>query len=96
MYFIEEIFNRTNIQDIRCLLLDGIDNFHQNGTYEDRLKEAEKPVKELLDKIASPNEQSNAMDIIFHYATLTQEVYMEIGLQCGARLITQLLFQGAF
>lgn len=84
MYLIEEIFDRANIQDIRCLLLDGIDNPGYNGTYEERLKEAEQPVKELLDRIAPPHKQDSAMDIIFRYATLTQEVYMEIGLKCGA------------
>ncbi len=91
MEFTKEIFDRTNLQGLRSLLLDGADNFYENKTYRERLKNAEKPVKELLDKMVPPNERENAMDIIYDYAALTQYVYMEIGMQCGARLIAQLL-----
>lgn len=38
MEFTKEIFDRTNLQGLRSLLLDGADNFYENKTYRERLK----------------------------------------------------------
>ena len=60
--------------------------------YRLRLDEAWGPVAEMIrSKIPCEEESQKLIDEISYYAAMTQDVYMEIGLQCGAALTMQLL-----
>ena len=89
---IDDIFKRLDIRQIREFLLNGMECTEiSSKDCEQRLDKALKPVIEMLDKITDENEQEKAAEDIFDYGATIQEVYMEIGIQCGASLMAQLL-----
>ena len=90
MSYITEIFDRLDLQQIREFLLHGVECYDVSGdSYKQRLEAAEKPVIEMIEEKFEENDEI-AGDI-HHYATVNQNVYMEIGLRCGAVLAAQLL-----
>ena len=92
MSYIDEIFKRLDIKHIREFLLNGMECFEiSSKDYKQRVDDAQKPVIEMIDKITDKNEQEKIADEIFDYGAVVQEVYMEIGMQCGAALMVQLL-----
>lgn len=92
MNYISNIFKRAHIQQIREFLLSGAECVRINEkTYIERLEEAQKKAfDKLLDIIPDEEEYEEILSNIIGYIGETEDVYMEIGLQCGAMLAQQL------
>ena len=91
MNYIDEIFTRADIQQIRGFLLggtegDGIDP----RPYQERIESAHDAFTARLQR-DYPDEKDfeEITESIYNYATAIEEVYMEIGLQVGAILAAQ-------
>ena len=55
--------------------------------YRDRIEEARKPAIDFtLRRFPDKKECEEITALIYDYATACQDVYMEIGLQCGFQL----------
>ena len=93
MDYTKTIFERLNLQHIREFLLNGAECVNvSDQTYEQRLEGSWKPVLKMLNKrFRNTAEKEKAISQIHNYASTNQNVYMEIGMQCGIMLITQLL-----
>jgi len=92
MSYITEIFERLDIQHIREFLLHGIDETEiDTRSYMERLKTPEKIMTSMLhSKFSDGKEYEEITDKVYDYATAYEEVYMEIGLQCGFVLAMQI------
>lgn len=93
MSYISDIFERTNIQQVREFLLYGVECCNvTEKNYEQRLMEAEKNVEEIIRmKFRHDKEYEQAMAPIFDYAGELQDVYMEVRMQCGFMLAVNML-----
>ena len=93
MNCMNKVFERLDIQCIREFLLYGCDPHEiEAGSYMERLEISEKAMSTMLDgKFSDKNEREKVADVIYDYANALERVHMEIGLQCGAILVTQLL-----
>ena len=91
MGYTDEIFRRANIQHIREFLLNGVEAIEVNNkSYEQRIKDARNNVYSFIkDRYPDENDFEEITNAIFEYVNATQEVYMEIGLKCGAVLAMQ-------
>ena len=90
-----EIFKRMNLQDIRHFFIYGADEYvPDTRSYVERIKTGSDPIYERLESVypkgteldAANNDLSAALDAY-------EEVYMELGMKAGARLVCQLLFE---
>jgi len=90
-----EIFKRMNLQDIRNFLIYGADEYvPDTRSYAARIKAGSNSIYKRLESIypkgteldAANNDLSAALDAY-------EEVYMELGMKAGARLVWQLLFE---
>ena len=92
MSYITEIFERLDIQHIREFLLHGVDETEiDTRSYMERLKTPEKTMTSMLhSKFPDGKEYEEVTDKVYDYATAYEEVYMEIGLQCGFVLAMQI------
>ena len=92
MSYITDAFERLNLQHIREFLLYGVECVDvQDGTYEQRLDAATRPVSEAMKKaFPDEDEYDNVMTIISNNLAVYEEVYFEVGLRCGAKLNTLL------
>ncbi len=92
--YIQQIFDRTDLQVLRGLLIDGIgdqDAIDQRS-YQQRLDESSAPMQQYLSSTCPDEEKRDAaFGDISQALTAHQDVYFEIGLKCGARLLYQLL-----
>ena len=91
MNYLDEIFIRADIQQIREFLLHGVDENHLDPRpYKERIESAHKVFTARLHR-DYPNEKDfeEITEPIYNYATAIEEVYMEIGLQVGAILAAQ-------
>ena len=93
MDYKESIFERIDLQQIRAFLLYGAEN---NGvekrTYREKLKTESSPIyKRLKDIYEDKNELDKAVADLSQALTAYEEVYTEIGMKFGARIVLQLL-----
>lgn len=91
MNYIDEIFTRADIQQIREFLLHGVEeNNLDPRPYKERIASAHKAFSARLHR-DYPDEKDfeEVTEPIYGYATAIEEVYMEIGLQVGAILAAQ-------
>ncbi len=92
--YIKDIFARLDLQQIREFLLYGAGNYDmQDKTYAERLKEASGPVFSNIESLFAddkPKREKAASDVS-HALSTYNDVYMEIGMKAGARLVYQLL-----
>lgn len=93
MSYISEIFDRLDIQHIREFLLHGVECVElTDKPYKQRIDDARKPAIDFIyKKFPNQDECEKITDEVYNYASETQDVYMEIGMQCGATLALQLL-----
>lgn len=93
MDYITEIFNRANIQDIREFLLHGVEEVqYSTKSYKERIDESRKHVNGMIyRKFPDMEENEKIMDSVLDYGSEIQDVYMEVGLQCGFMLAMQIL-----
>ncbi len=94
--YIEQTFNRADLQVIRGLLLNdvGDENDLDRRPYKQRIDEDSAPMRRYLERTYPDGEKRDAVFAdISRALTAYQEVYFEIGLKCGAHLLHQLLFE---
>lgn len=93
----EEILKRTDVQQLRSFLLDGVDlkNWRtekDDRSYEQRIQSAEAPAWELMERtFPDGKELDDATDILNNALMENKHVYMEIGIRIGASLLFNLL-----
>ena len=92
MDYITQIFQRSDLQHIREFLLHGVDCKETNDqNYRQRLESSANPVFDMIEEKFPEQELDRVAELIHHHASITQDVYFEIGMQCGAILMEQLL-----
>lgn len=93
MSYITEIFERLDIQYIREFLLHGCGEIDVDyKSYVERLETPDKTMRSMLHcKFLEEKEYEEVINKIYDYATACEEVYMEIGLQCGFILAMQIV-----
>ena len=88
---ITEIFERANIQELREFLRHGAENqtISPKG-HKERIDKVYDSLERIIGR-AYPNTKvcEQAMDEVMAYTTELEDVYMEIGLQCGLSLATE-------
>ena len=90
MNYINEIFKRADIQQIRSFLMNGDECRIERGTYEERIEKAERTVYERMRKEFPENKDyEDVMGLVYCYASAVEDVYMEIGLLIGSVLSSQ-------
>lgn len=93
MSSISEIFNRTNLQQLREFLHHGVDCVElDRRSYEERIESARCELLEVLEqKFPDMEEREQIANALYRYAGVCEDVYMEIGICSGAQLTVQLL-----
>ena len=88
MSYIDNIFARTNIQQFREFLMHGVECAEISPQdYKQRIAEAWEPVTAVIrPHFSDQDEYEKITNEICAYASVTQDVYMEIGTQCGVIL----------
>jgi len=91
MSYISEIFDRLDIQHIREFLMHGVECAEiDTRTYQQRIDESLQPVNEIIQqRFPDMTEYETIRNKIYNYAITCEDVYMEIGLQCGFTLAMQ-------
>jgi hypothetical protein len=96
---IQEIMNRANLLYVRSFIFeenpDPIWTEIECLTYQQRLDESSILLKERLRKLYSEDKNmlSNAMSEYTAAVQAYRDVYAEVGMKVGARLLFQLLFK---
>ena len=93
MGYIDDIFTRSNIKQLQHFLLYGAENLESGpNDYKERMEAAWDSVAEVLKKaFPDQDDYEKVTNRVYGYAAVAQDVHMEIGLQCGAILMVQLL-----
>lgn len=90
MSYVDEVFRRADIQQIRAFLLYGSEANIDPRSYIERLETCKKQwATKLKERYLDQTEYEEIGNLVFEYADVIQDVYMEIGLQVGAILATQ-------
>ena len=92
---IKSAFSRMNLHQIRAFALYGAEQkSHSNETHKDRLENATAPLHNRMNSLYTvQSELTEATNDIAKALSAFEEVYMEIGMKMGARLIYQLLVE---
>jgi len=92
MNYIDDIFKRTNLQHLQSFLLQGNDCGEiNNKAYKQRIDEARKAAFKKIEEKFDNEELDDIAGNIFDYVSVVQDVHMEIGIICGAKLMIELL-----
>ena len=93
--YIKELFTRIDLQQIREFLLSGLDLIEiDKRTYAERLeKESQNINKWLKDNTKDDDELDEVYSELSDATQAYTEVFLEIGMTAGARLLFQLLYQ---
>jgi len=93
MSYITDIFERLDLQQIREFLLHGVECVEvSDKSYKQRLDSAgDIAFKSIHKKFPEEADHIEVKNDMHHYAGAMQDVYMEIGIVCGARLMAELL-----
>ena len=93
--YIKNAFSRMNLHQIRAFVLYGTEQkSHSNETYKDRLENATAPLHNRINSLYTVQcELTEATNDIAKALSAFEEVYMEIGMKMGARLVYQLLIE---
>ena len=91
--FIKDTFARMDLQEIREFILYGTEQSHiKTEPYHIRLKQGSDPIFRRINSLyPAEDELTNATNDISQVLAAYQEVYTEIGMKAGARLVYQLL-----
>lgn len=93
MGYIETALKRANIQDLRSFILHGTNELNIcSNTYEERLDDATASMYVRLKNLyPDTEEQQDAINDLNHALSNYQDVYTEVGMKLGARVILELL-----
>ena len=91
MNYMDAIFLRANLQQIRAFLLSGAEELRVDPRpYRERLESAEACVTvRLREKYPDTAEYDEILGLLCEYVGTVEDVYTEIGLQAGAILTAQ-------
>lgn len=91
---IDEIIGRANLYQLQSFLLTGCDVIEEKNlkTYDQQLQEATDSVINAIEKLPiSGEEQIKTIEIFLDAEIIIEQIYTEVGLRCGAKLLLQLL-----
>jgi len=95
--YIDETFARMSLEQIRAFILTGAGDNHQqykDEQYSQRLKKASDPIYDRINSLYTDRDEcEKANNEIANAVTVFQEVYMDIGMKAGARLLYQLMVE---
>ena len=93
--FIQNAFARMDLFQIRAFVLSGMEQTPvSDEPYAVRLKNAVDPINHRIDNLYStPSEKTEVQNDLATALCAFEEVYMEIGMKLGARLVYQLLVE---
>jgi hypothetical protein len=91
--YVNNIFKRANLQQIRSFLLSGAEITDIDVlSYHKRLDDGCEGIVALLESLNLPQEQHNkAFNGLASALGAYEEVYTEIGMKVGARIVRQLM-----
>ena len=90
MNYIDEIFARADIQQVRAFLTDGVEGVIDPRPYKERIDSADRALSARLHRdYPNENDLDEIISIKNAYGSAIENVYMEIGLQIGAILAMQ-------
>ena len=91
--YLQKAIERTNIQHIRSFLMYGVENIEiDTRSYNERIEQYSKPALERLKKIYTDEKEFDEALTEFNLAVGEyQDVYLEIGMILGSRLLYSLL-----
>lgn len=90
MNYIDEIFLRANIQQLRSFLLESTPGELDPRSYLERVRSADRLMDLELSKwYPDEMEREKVSSCVYCYGDALKDVYMEIGLQAGALLAGQ-------
>ena len=92
--YIKEAISRANLQDIREFLHHGTEELmHSDETYERRLEKGSDAIYKRLENLYPDSKEfDEAQADLSQALTEYSNVYTEVGMKVGARLVHQLLF----
>ncbi|MCL2773657.1 MAG: hypothetical protein FWD71_09935 [Oscillospiraceae bacterium] len=94
MNYIKEYFTRMSLQQFRGFLLTGTQQDSNPRPYEQRLKEDSQLLYDRMKRLyPDEKEYSKAANDIADAITAYEDVFLEIGMKAGARLLLNLLFE---
>ena len=87
----ENCLSRADIGEIREFILYGTErSTPEDNSYEKRLKEVWKPIDVWLSTVCpEANAREAAEVMLYAYAGAVEEIYTEIGLRAGIRLMSK-------
>ena len=89
---ISNIYELLEISQLRGLLQCGETEKVSSESLEQRIKKANKRIYKILDKTIDDRKIYLKLESeINHYTSVCEDVYMEIGMKCGAILMMNLL-----
>lgn len=93
MDYTESIFQRIDLQQLRSFVLNGVEDFDSNNyTYQERLRKGDSSIYARLETIyPDENNFDKAVADLSKALIAHEEVYTEIGMKAGARIVFQLL-----
>ena len=91
--YIEAAFARTDLKQIRAFILQGVEAVDlKDESYQIRLEKCDNAIIKRLESLYTDStELDKAYSDLATATTVHQDVYMELGMKLGARLIYQLL-----
>ena len=91
MGYTEKYLNRANLQFIREFLMHGSSCMElESGSFEERIETARRILAEQLSTFC-PDTYEEVIELINNYSVIVEEVFMEIGIRAGVRLMSQTL-----
>lgn len=91
MSFIAKMYSRMSIQQIRAFLLTGAGVQEDRRPYEERIRTAgDRMIASVKEAYPDPLEQERVTEEAFVLAGTYEEVYMELGIQAGLLLATEI------
>jgi len=93
--YIKRAFSRMNLYQIRAFTLHGVEQKSQSDVpYKEKLESATTPLYNRISNIyTTQSELTEATNDISKALSAYEEVYMEIGMKLGARMVYQLLVE---
>ncbi len=93
MDYIKSAFERMKLFQIRSFLLNGTDDFGCDiHPYHDTIEEGCSPIRKRLERIYPDGEElDEAADDLCQALNAYEQVYTELGMKAGARILFQLL-----
>jgi hypothetical protein len=94
---IHEIFERMDLAKIRSFILTGVDSQNDNEKiidYERRIQDANEPLLKRFEAM-DEKERNGFYDSVLKALVVREEIFLEIGMIAGARIISQLLSDAA-